>query len=70
MKEDNNILFSVKTIGKFNLLAYISTPNPADVHQTILGLRHLFPEKIKNYEVLIAYEEHKYTYFPEALNQF
>jgi DNA-binding Lrp family transcriptional regulator len=65
---DKNILWAVKTIGRFNVLVYLLVKNLGDLHETIINLRSLFPKQINNYESLIAYEEYKYTYFPQELN--
>ena len=64
---DKNILWAVKTIGKYNVLFYITSKTPAGVHETILNLRNHFPEKIRAYETFIAYEQYKYTYLPEIV---
>ena len=65
LKLNGNILWSVKTIGRYKILSYVCTKNPEDLHKTLIELRSYFPEEIKNYETLIAYEEYKYTYFPD-----
>jgi len=64
---DKNILWAVKTIGKYNLLFYIISKTPEGVHETILNLRNYFPEMIRGYETFIASEEYKYTYLPQTL---
>ncbi|HLC77654.1 MAG TPA: Lrp/AsnC family transcriptional regulator [Candidatus Nanoarchaeia archaeon] len=64
---DLNVIWAVKTLGKYNLLFYLCTENQTDIHNTINNMRTLFPEKIKDYETLIAYEEYKYTYLPDVL---
>ena len=66
-RTDRNILWAVKTIGKYNILFYITTTTPDGVHETMLHLREQFPEKIRGYETFIASEQYKYTYFPEEL---
>jgi len=65
LKVDENILWAVKTIGRYNIMAYVCTRNSEDLHETLIKLRRYFPEEIRNYETLIAYEEYKYTYFPD-----
>ena len=64
---DKNILWAVKALGKYNTLFYISTPDPNEVHATLHHLRSYFPEHITEYETLLASEEYKYTYLPEAV---
>lgn len=65
LKGNENILWSVKTIGKYNLLVYVCVKKSDELHQTLMKLREIFSSDIKDYETLIAYEEYKYTYFPE-----
>ena len=64
LNSDKNILWAVKTLGKFNVLIYVCVNNTEDLHETLLNLRNYFPNDIKDYETLIAYEEFKYTYYP------
>jgi Lrp/AsnC family transcriptional regulator for asnA, asnC and gidA len=66
-RSDMNTLWAVKSIGRFNVLFYICASNVNAVHETISNLKNYFPENIKDYEILIAYEEYKYGYFPESL---
>ncbi len=67
LKTDDNILWAVKTVGRYNLLFYLCTQNTEDLHNIILKLRNHFKGDIKEYESLIAYEQYKYSYFPESL---
>jgi DNA-binding Lrp family transcriptional regulator len=64
---DKNALWAVKMIGKFNILAYFLVKNIDELQGSISGIRSLFPGEINHHEVLIAYEEYKYTYFPKGL---
>ncbi len=70
LKSDDNIIWASKTIGNYNLLAYICVKNSEQFHKTIDSMRNLFSSDIKNYETLIAYEEYKYTYFPKVCSDF
>ncbi len=65
LKTDKNILWAVKTIGRYNLILYVCAKDSDRLHETLTSLRVSFASEIKNYETLLAYEEHKYTYFPE-----
>jgi DNA-binding Lrp family transcriptional regulator len=67
LSTDKNTLWAVKTIGKFNVLIYLLVENVEELQNTMLDLRRLFPKQINNYEMLIAYEEYKYVYFPSQL---
>ncbi len=64
---DKNTMWAVKTIGKFNVLIYFLVKNIDELQLSISGIRSLFPGEINHHEVLIAYEEYKYTYFPKEL---
>lgn len=64
---DKNVLWAVKTIGRFNVLIYLLVRNVEELQKTLLKLRSLFPKQINHYETLIAYEEYKYIYFPKNL---
>lgn len=64
LSTNRNILWAVKTIGKYNLLMYICVEKSRDLHKTLIGLRDVFSSNIRDYETLIANEEYKYTYFP------
>ncbi len=64
LKTNEHVLWAVKTVGQYNLMMYICTKTSEEFHDTILTLRNQFD--ILDYEALIAREELKYTYFPEA----
>ena len=66
LKYNSNVLWAVKTIGKYNLLMYVCVKKSGELHNTIIKMRDLFSSDIKEYETIIAYEEYKYTYFPES----
>jgi Lrp/AsnC family transcriptional regulator for asnA, asnC and gidA len=67
LSTDKNILWAVKTIGRYNVLMYVCVPNTEELHKTMMNLRAHFPGELNNYETLIAYEEYKFTYFPECI---
>jgi len=58
-------LWAVKTIGNYNVMIYLAVDKPEDLHDTLNKIRSTFANRIKSYKTLIAYEEYKYTYFPE-----
>jgi len=67
LEMNEHILWAVKCVGKYNLLAYICTQKEEELHQAINSLRALFPERIKSYHALLAFVEYKYTYAPDVL---
>jgi Lrp/AsnC family leucine-responsive transcriptional regulator len=67
LKNNKNVLWAVKTIGKYNLLMYLSVKESEELHQTLLKMREMFSSDIREYETLIAYEEYKHTYLPKDM---
>ena len=67
LKNNDHILWAVKTVGRYNTLIYVCTKKEDHLHKTNTELRNLFPEQIKNYESLLAFAEYKYTYAPDVL---
>ena len=67
LETSEHMLWAVKCVGRYNLLAYVCTTKEEELHQTINALRTLFPEQIKSYHALLAFVEYKYTYAPDVL---
>lgn len=64
MLSDNpHVIWSAKTIGYYNILLYLCIKKSSDLHDTIISLKEQFD--ILDYETLIAYQDHKYTYYPD-----
>ncbi len=66
LRTNKDVLWGVKTIGKYNVFLYICTSNPDDLVKTTAELRSYFTQSVRDYETLINYEEYTYTYFPEV----
>ncbi len=67
LRTNKDILWAVKTIGRYNLIIYVCTESMEDFIKTTEQLRTYLPNKIKNYEILLNVEEYKYTYLPKGL---
>ncbi len=67
LKQDENILWAVKTVGRYNVLSYVCVKEEHAFHETLNRLRTLFPEQIKNYQALPTYAEYKYTHAPDCI---
>lgn len=67
LETNQHVLWAVKCVGRYNILAYICTTKEEELHQSINELRALFPEQIKSYHTLLAFVEYKYTYAPDIL---
>lgn len=67
LRNNQDILWCVKSIGKYNLILYICTQKMDDFVKTTESIRQFLANKIKEYETLINFEEYKYNYFPKGL---
>ncbi len=67
IRQQPNVLWATNTLGKWNVLLYLLTKNQEEFHDTIIEIRKQFPDIIRSYDTLIAYQEYKYTYFPEGI---
>jgi len=61
----DDIIWAVKAIGKYNVILYVSTEDPNGFHSVLEEIRRAFRERIISYEILIAYQKYKFTYLPE-----
>ena len=64
---NEHILWAVKVIGRYNVLAYVCVKKEEEYHDTINQLRMLLPEQITRLESLSAHAEYKYTYLPDCV---
>ena len=64
---NDHILWAIGAIGRFNVIAYVCCRKESELQQTLNELRHEFHGSIKEYELLHAVEEYKYTYTPDCL---
>lgn len=69
LSQNKDVLWAVKTIGKYNLILYICTQKMDEFIKSSDEIRHLLINKIKDYETLINVEEYKYNYLPKGLIQ-
>ena len=60
-----HFLWAVKCVGRYNLLSYLCVQSNEELTRALTELRLLLPDTIIDYEILIANEEYKYTYFPD-----
>lgn len=65
LHEQLHILWAVKCVGRYNLLTYVCVQNTDDLNKTITSVRTHLPDTIIEYEIMVANEEYKYTYFPD-----
>jgi DNA-binding Lrp family transcriptional regulator len=64
LRQDRHVLWAIKCVGRYNALMYVCVQSTEELNETLSHLRRHSAEAVLEYEILIAYEEHKYTYFP------
>lgn len=67
LMQNKDILWAVKSIGKYNLILYICAQKMDEFIKTTEEIRNYLINKIKDYETLINVEEYKYNYLPKGL---
>jgi DNA-binding Lrp family transcriptional regulator len=67
LKEEDSVLWCVRTFGYFDYLVYAITSSLDDFHGFINKIKHKFSGIIKTYEVLFAYEEMKYEFMARSI---
>ncbi len=61
------IIWASETIGNYDYILYFATKSLKEFHLAIRSMRHEFEDIILEMEALIAYEEHKYSYFGDIV---
>lgn len=67
LNADPNLIWAVKSIGKYNLLAYALVKDVQELRKTGTSLKENFGQKLRDFDILVAFEEYKYTYLPKKL---
>lgn len=67
LRTNKDVLWAVKTLGRYNILLYLCTQTMDDFTSTTEAIRNFLVNKIQDYEILINFEEYKYTYLPKGL---
>jgi len=67
IRNQDNIMYSVKLMGNKNLLIEIYVKNIDELNKTTLELKAHLGVHLKELDILMFLEEHKYTNFPECL---
>src|SRR3989344_848294 len=67
VRQNDNIIRAVKTLGEWDFLFYMCVENPNKFHELIKKVKEVFAKEIKNYDVWLAYKEHYFNPFPEVL---
>jgi Lrp/AsnC family leucine-responsive transcriptional regulator len=64
-----NIYYYNKTLGSWNYEIEVDVKTPQEYQQFLIGFRSRFSNLIQDIESLSLFEEHKYTFWPEAGNE-
>lgn len=67
VEDHPNIIKAVKTLGRWDLLVYITADNPKEFHKTIKQIKNEFSKIIVNYATYVAYKEHVFNSLPKAI---
>ncbi len=66
-KSQESILWAVKTIGSYSVLAYVEIHTTEELQTLIESIRTEFAEQMTRYRSLIASAEYAYTYAPDCI---
>lgn len=61
------VTYFYKTIGDHDLQIELRLPDANRLNQFLMEIRSIIKEVLKQFELLLILEEHKYTYFPRCL---
>jgi len=61
------VTYFYKTMGNNDLQIELRLPNTIELNTFLMEIRSILKEVLKQFELLLILEEHKYTYFPECL---
>ncbi len=67
LKESDDVLWATFSKGGADVLIYTLYQDPFLIHDFINELRLAVPGAISSFEILFAYEEHKYLFYPEII---
>lgn len=68
LKNSDSILWGVRCFGDWQYLIYILADDNYKLHRFIQELKSKFQNVIKNYELLFAYKEYKYSFFSDSIS--
>ncbi|MBI3334451.1 Lrp/AsnC family transcriptional regulator [Candidatus Pacearchaeota archaeon] len=67
LKEQNSVLWATEVFGSWDFLLYIVTNSQEEINAFIDTLRKKFSSYLYSYEILFAYQEHKYAFMTPAM---
>jgi DNA-binding Lrp family transcriptional regulator len=67
LKNNDYVLWAAKTFGDWQYIVYLITYDNDELHKFIQEIKTKFDKFAKNYELLFAYKEYKYSFFSEKI---
>jgi len=67
LKNSESVLWAARTFGEWQYLVYLITDDNYKLHAFIQALKSKFEKTVKNYELLFAYKEYKYSFFSDNI---
>ncbi len=67
IRNNKNIFYAAKLIGKYDVLLYFVSKHPSELHEEIRNLRKLFSNQVISLEMLSFDKIHKSVQFPMVL---
>lgn len=68
MKNSDSVLWAARTFGDWQYLVYLIAEDNYNLHTFIQEIKSKFDNIVKNYELLFAYREYKYSFFSDSIN--
>lgn len=68
LKNSESVLWAARTFGDWQYLVYLIADDNYQLHTFIQDLKSKFEKTVKNYELLFAYKEYKYSFFSDNIS--
>ena len=69
LRGNDSILWAAKTFGAFDYIIYVMSEDLAEFHETFEKLKERFGNMIRDYELLFAYSQEKYSFMAECIGK-
>jgi DNA-binding Lrp family transcriptional regulator len=69
MRGNDNILWAARTFGSYDYIIYILSEDISEFHKTFNLFKDKFGNMIRDYELLFAYSQEKYSFMAECIGK-
>ena len=69
LRGNDNILWAAKTFGAFDYVIYVISEDLSEFHETFEKLKGKFGNMMRDYELLFAYSQEKYSFMAECIGK-